>query len=48
MRTEWLFVVVHGFVAVVLDEFVVFGGFEVFAEHFGDETEGSAWQGSYS
>ena len=32
-----LLVVVHGLVAMLLDEFVVLGGFEVFADHFGDE-----------
>ena len=36
--------VIHGFVAVVLNEFVALGGFEVFAHHFGDEfVEGSFW-----
>ena len=31
------FVIAHGFVAMTFDELVPFGGFEVFADHFGDE-----------
>jgi hypothetical protein len=29
--------IIHGLVAVVLDEFVTFGGFKVFANHFSNK-----------
>jgi hypothetical protein len=32
-----LLVVIHGLVAVLLDQFVAFGGLQVFAHHFGDQ-----------
>ena len=37
LAARHLFVVVHGSVAVVLDQFVALGPLEVFAHHFGDK-----------
>jgi hypothetical protein len=36
--------VIHDFVAVMLDEFIALGGFEVFTHHFGGEfVESGLW-----
>lgn len=41
---ENLFVVFHGFVAVVFDQLVALGGFDVFSHHFSDQfMKGDFW-----